>query len=37
MTHAWNQSIDINEQMAKQLIESQHSLIVKTIHALDEG
>lgn len=37
MTHAWNQSIDINEQIAKQLIESQHSLIVKTIHVMDEG
>jgi hypothetical protein len=37
MTHAWNQSIDINEQKAKQLIESQHSLIVKTIHVMDEG
>jgi len=37
MTHAWIQSIDINEQIAKQVIESQHSLIVKTIHVLDEG
>ena len=37
MTHAWNQSIAINEQKAKQLIESQHSLIIKTIHLLDEG
>lgn len=37
MTHAWNQSIDINEQKAKQLIESQLSLIVKTIHVFDEG
>lgn len=37
MTHAWNQSIDINEKKAKQLIESQHLIIVKTIHLLDEG
>lgn len=37
MTHAWNQSIDINKNKAKQLIESQHSIFIKTIQLLDEG
>ncbi|MBA3535012.1 MAG: phosphotransferase [Tatlockia sp.] len=37
MTHAWHQSIAIDEKKAKQLIESQHSIIVKTIHQMDEG
>lgn len=37
MTHVWNQSINIDEKKAKQLIESQHPIVVKTIHLLDEG
>ena len=37
MTHAWNQSIDMNEKKAKQLIESQHPIIIETIYLLDEG
>ncbi len=37
MTHAWNQSIDINEQIAQQLIESQHALVIQSIRLLDEG
>ncbi|MGL5741584.1 MAG: hypothetical protein ACRCXC_03035 [Legionella sp.] len=37
MTHAWNQSIDIDEQKAKLLIESQHPIPVATICVLDEG
>lgn len=37
MTHAWNQSIDINEKKAKQLIESQYPILVKTIRLLDAG
>jgi aminoglycoside phosphotransferase (APT) family kinase protein len=37
MTHAWHQSIAIDEKKAKQLIESQHPIIVKTIRQMDEG
>ncbi len=37
MTHAWNQSIDINEEKAKQLIKTQHAISVNTIRLLDEG
>lgn len=37
MTHAWKQSIDIDQDKAQNLIESQHSLKVHTIRLLDEG
>ena len=37
MTHAWKQTIEIDEKKAKQLIESQHSITVNKIHLLDSG
>ncbi|MDP1604908.1 MAG: phosphotransferase [Legionella sp.] len=37
MTHAWNQSISIDEKKAKQLIESQHHIPIKMFRLLDEG
>ena len=37
MTHLWNQSIDINENKARNLIESQHAITIQSIRALDEG
>ena len=35
MTHAWKQTIEIDEKKAKKLIESQHSITVNKIHLLD--
>jgi len=37
MTHAWHQSINIHEKLARKLIESQQHLAVNTIGLLDEG
>jgi len=37
MTHAWQQSIDIDEDQAHKLIESQHHVAVNTIRLLDAG
>lgn len=37
MTHAWNQTIHIDETIAKELIESQHRIIITSISLLDEG
>lgn len=37
MTHAWKQTIEIDEKKAKQLIESQHTITVSKIHLLDAG
>ena len=37
MTHAWNQTIEIDEQKASQLIESQHPILISKISLLDSG
>lgn len=37
MTHAWKQTININEAIAKRLIESQHQIAITSIRLLDEG
>lgn len=37
MTHAWKQSIDIDENKARQLINTQFHLKLETIRLLDEG
>lgn len=37
MTHAWKQTIEIDEKKAKKLIESQHSITINKIHLLDSG
>ena len=37
MTHAWKQTIEIDEKKAKKMIESQHSITVNKIHLLDSG
>lgn len=37
MSHAWNQSIEIDAAKAKALIESQHAIVVDDIQVLDEG
>ncbi len=37
MAHAWHQTLEINSDKAKKLIESQHHLSVKSITLLDEG
>lgn len=37
MTHAWKQSIDIDEDKARLLIASQFQLTIQTIRLLDEG
>lgn len=36
MTHVWNQSIHISEQLAKELIESQHAIVVTLTRAINE-
>ena len=37
MTHRWKQTIDINEQMVRKLLETQHHLSIDTLTLLDEG
>ncbi len=37
MTHAWKQTIEIDEKKAQKLIELQHSIKISTIHLLDAG
>ena len=37
MTHAWKQSIDIDEHKAQQLIASQFHLSIESICLFDEG
>lgn len=37
MSHAWKQTILINEEIAKTLIQSQHQLAITSICLLDEG
>jgi len=37
MPHAWKQTIDINENIARELINSQHHITIETIILLDEG
>jgi aminoglycoside 6'-N-acetyltransferase len=37
MTHLWTQTININEEIARELIETQHHFSVEKITLLDEG
>lgn len=37
MTHKWQQTITINENIARELIESQKHIHVESINLLDEG
>lgn len=37
MTHAWEQTIDIDVKKASRLIESQHAIIIRSIRLLDAG
>jgi len=37
MTHKWEQTITINEDIARELIECQQDIHVESIQLLDEG
>lgn len=37
MSHAWHQTIDINEEIASKFITSQHNMHIQSIQALDAG
>ena len=37
MSHAWNQTIEINEQIASEVISIQHNIQIHSIELLDQG
>ena len=37
MTHRWNQTIVINERIARECVEQQHNICVESIEKLEEG